>query len=164
MWPLARDGRTLLVAGTSVAELVRWLGARFGAAGVFGVPLTLVVFVAASAVPLQRYYQYPKQDYLGAAAAVTARANPEDARVGIHLAGHVLQGYYGLPYLQVETVSELVSLETRYSRLWLVTTLERLLAINDAELARHIHERYRVVEVFPGTVGDGAVRLYVGPR
>ncbi len=124
--------------------------------------IALFVVVIVSAAPLPRYYRYPKQDFLGAAAAVDSLAAPGDARVGVHLAGHVL-GDYGLPFMQVETLDDLVALEGSHERLWLVTTLERLLAVHDSALHRHVHDEYDVAREFPGTIGDGMVRVYVSP-
>jgi hypothetical protein len=120
--------------------------------------------VAASLAPLRRYYQYPKQDFLGAARVVEAGAAPEDARVGIRFAGNVLRGYYGMPYETVDSLPQLRALERRYARVWVVTTLEGLVAVEDSALVAHLHETYRAVKELPGTVGGGVMHIYVRER
>jgi len=44
-----------------------------------------------------------------------------------------------------------------------VTTLERVVMLEDTALFRRIWTQYQRVVVLPGTVGDGAMRIYVGP-
>lgn len=120
----------------------------------------LAVMVAASAVPLVGYYAYPKQDYLGAMALVDSLATPADTRVGVHLAGHVIEGFYGADYQVADRLEELLAIEAGARRVWAVTTLERLMYVEDAALFDHLRANYRLVRVLPGTVGDGAMRIY----
>jgi hypothetical protein len=126
--------------------------------------VVLGAIVLASLAPLRRYYQYPKQDFLGAARIVDARAAPEDARVGIRFAGNVLAGYYGYPYEIVDSLPQLRALEARHPRVWVVTTLEGLVAVEDSALVTHLHEEYRAVDELPGTVGGGVMHIYVRER
>lgn len=124
----------------------------------------LTAVVLASAVPLGRYYRYPKQDYLGALEQTRELASEQGGvPVGIHLAEHALNGFYDAGFAAAETYEDLRRLEARGDTLWLVTTLERLLRVHDPDLHRHIHDRYERVSYLPGTVGDGAVRIYRGP-
>lgn len=120
----------------------------------------LAVVVLASGAPLVRYYQTPKQDYLGAVHYVDSVAGPGDAKVGVQLAGHVIHGYYGLDYTVVERLDDLEALERPGRTVWLVTTLERLLDVEDPALFGHIRDRYQRVRVLPATVGDGEMRIY----
>jgi hypothetical protein len=57
-----------------------------------------------SAAPLARYYCVPKQDFLGATRAVQDLGWAGDTRVGVRVAGHVLNGYYHAAYRQAETL------------------------------------------------------------
>src|SRR2546422_7380198 len=77
--------------------------------------------------------------------------------------GHVLDGYYRAGYATVETFDDLLPLERSGRRLWLVTTLERLLRVHDAGLYDHIRRDYRRITVLPATVGDGEMRIYERP-
>jgi 4-amino-4-deoxy-L-arabinose transferase-like glycosyltransferase len=124
-------------------------------------PVALVLVVLASAYPLLRYYSIPKQDYLGAIEALDTLAEGPDRKAGVTLAGNALNGYYGAGYDQVRALDDLLALEAYGSRIWLVTTLERLLDVEAPELREHIHSHYDLVRVLPGSVGDGAVRIYL---
>src|SRR5262249_15120724 len=96
------------------------------------IALALVVLV--SAVPLVPYYRYPKQDFLGAMHTVDALAAPNDAHVGVDSTGRVLTFYYHAPYLIADNLSDLSAIEARGHKVWLITTLERLLAADDPPL------------------------------
>lgn len=120
--------------------------------------------VLASALPLGRYYRYPKQDFRGAIReARELSVGPATHAVGVHLAEHVVNGFYDAGFGAVETVEDLIRTESAADTLVLVTTLEGLLRLHDPALHRRIRERYERVRYLPGTVGDGAIRIYRGP-
>ena len=116
--------------------------------------------VLMSAWPLVSYYRYPKQDFLGAIAAVRGLRPECTVRVGIRTAGHVLGDYYHADYITVNTLDDLRAAEAQGGRVCIVTTLEGLLAIAEPELIGYLHQHYRRVIVLPGTVGDAAMRIY----
>jgi hypothetical protein len=60
----------------------------------------------------------------------------------------------------VETLQDLLPIEQEGRRVWAVTTLERILMARDSGLWAHIRSKYTRVAVLPGTVGDGAMRIY----
>ena len=121
------------------------------------VALTTAVMV--SALPLVSYYSLPKQDFRGAIKLLEEKAPEDRLAVGIQSASRALE-YYGVEHTRVETEAELIALVTASHSVWLVTTLEGLVGVEDAALLKHIHAHYREVGVFPGTLGDGEVRLY----
>lgn len=125
--------------------------------------LVLALAVLATAAPLSRYYRYPKQDFTGALEEARRFAMRAGTPVGVYLAGHVLNGYYGADLASAEDLDDLESLEARHDSLVLITTLERVLEAHDPDLHRHIHRSYERVGYLPGTVGDGAMRIYRGP-
>jgi mannosyltransferase len=118
------------------------------------------MLVLASALPLRAYYAMPKQDFLGAIEVVDDLAREGDARVGVHLAGNVLTQYYDAGFASVHSVDELREQELGASRVWLVTTLERLLLAAHPDLHEYIRQNYRRVHVLPGSLGDGSMRIY----
>lgn len=121
----------------------------------------LLAAVLLSAWPLVRYYRYPKQDFLGAVAVVEARGDACRVRVGVDVAGHVLQGYYHRGgFVTAENLDELRALEADGRPMCVVTTLEGLLAISDPGVVEHLHQHYRRVAWLPGTVGDASMRIY----
>lgn len=122
----------------------------------------LAIFVLLSAWPLVRYYQYPKQDFLGAIATVEAQRPRCGVRVGIDVAGHVLADYYHAGFVTAENLGELRALEARAGTnpVCVVTTLEVLLGISDPDIVDHLRREYRRIAWLPGTVGDAAMRVY----
>lgn len=120
-----------------------------------------LLLVLLATVPLIRYYAYPKQDYLGALQTVRALAAPEDRVVAADLAGHAIRAYYAPDYPVVEGLTDLLGEEAGGRRVWVVTTLERVLASRDPRLLAHLHRHYQLVQVLPGTLGDGAMRIYM---
>jgi mannosyltransferase len=120
----------------------------------------LATAVLATALPLRAYYRVPKQDFLGARAGVERLAGQGDARVAVHFASHGLSSYYG-GFEPVQSLAELLVVENRHRRVWLVTTLEPYLAEEDPGLYRRIKTAYRSVEVLPATVARAEMHLYV---
>jgi mannosyltransferase len=122
--------------------------------------VVLAGLIAVSAVPLRGYYSMPKQDFLGAIEMVDQLAGDGDARVAVHLAGSVIEGYYGAGFADVRSVTGLQDQERAASRVWVVATLERLLRAEHPELHEYLRTYYRQVHVLPGSLGDGAMRIY----
>jgi hypothetical protein len=158
----------LLLAGASgfgavVEHVVAWLPNRPLLRSAFA-RVALTACTALSAVPLARYYQYPKQDYLGAARFVDRHAAPGDARLTDTFTGYVLREHYGLAFTAADSLPDLARAERAGTRVWVVTSLERVLTVRDSAFMDYLHAHYRRAETFPGTVGDGAVRVYVRER
>jgi len=143
--------RTVLERGLRLPA-TRLLQAQWGL-GIAGVFLT--------ALPLIPYYAHPKQDHLGALREVRILANGQDRAVAAHLAGHAFRDYYAPDFPVVEDLAELRREEAAGRRVWVVTTLEQELRRHDPDLLTHLRQHYRLVRVLPGTVGDGAMRIYV---
>lgn len=153
----------LLIGGYGVILVLRALVERLPASPARRRQLEyglLAAVVLLSALPLARYYQYPKQDYLGAMRAIDERAADGDIRGGVYIAGHALNDYYNAGYTPIETLADLQALETQGRRIWLVSTLERVVHAHDPALLAHIKQHYRLVTVLPGTLGDGEMRIY----
>jgi len=120
-----------------------------------------VLVVAVAALPLIRYYAVPKQDYLGAIRQVRMLATGEDRVVAADLAGHAIQAYYDRDFPVVEDLRSLLREEAMGGRVWVVTTLERVMVKRVPDLLTHLHRHYRMVRTLPGSLGDGAMRIYV---
>lgn len=156
----------LIVAGLGIESVVvvalahAPIAPRLRPAAIAGVLAAAVLF---SAWPLLHYYRYPKQDFLGAVAAVEARRPPCRVRVGVDVTGHVLEGYYHAGFVTAENLDGLRALEAGVGRtgpVCVVTTLEGLLAISDPDIVEYLRRHYRRVAWLPGTVGDAAMRIY----
>jgi sulfoxide reductase heme-binding subunit YedZ len=61
----------------------------------------------------------------------------------------------------VEDLANLLGVEATGPRVWVVTTLERVMAKRHLDLMGHLHQHYRLVHILPGTLGDGAMRIYI---
>ncbi|HVF11315.1 MAG TPA: glycosyltransferase family 39 protein [Abditibacteriaceae bacterium] len=124
----------------------------------------LAAVVLLSALPLPHYYRTPKQDFLGAMRAVSERAAPSDVKIGVHVAGYAIGGFYCSDYAQIDHLDELLVYERTGRRLWVITTLEQVLAVHDRALHDYIKANYQLVTTLPGTVGHGQMHIYVSER
>lgn len=151
--------RGLSVAGAAAASALRDRGLRVpAAAGVVAIVATLAV----ASLPLPRYYRTPKMDFVGALRLVEERPASGDRVVGASVAGHVIRDFYRPGFPTIETIGDLRREESAQSRLWVVTTLERILAAHDVALLDRLHE-YELIAVLPATVEDGQMRIYAEP-
>lgn len=117
--------------------------------------------VAASCVPLFTYFGMPKQDYVGALRTVRELAAPGDRIVAAAHAGFAYRNYYDPDLAIVTDLKELHLEESSARRIWVVTTLESQMATSVPDLLSHIRGEYERVRYLPGSVGDGAMRIYV---
>jgi len=120
-----------------------------------------LVILGLACIPLGRYYTVPKQDYLGALREVRELARDQDRVLAAGQAGFGITRYYDPDFPFVMDLEGLLKVEAEGRRVWVVTTLERGLASSRPELLRHLHREYDRVLVLPGTVGDGAMRIYL---
>lgn len=148
-----------------IVVITRYLPARvLPKSPVYSIRLQVIfaiLLVIATSVPLARYYAFPKQDYLGAIQFVKSEAAEGDQFVAVDMAGHAIVDYYDPEFPVVETLPELLQVEQTGQRVWAITTLERTMADRDLQLLAHIHEEYQLVQILPGTVEDGAMRIYL---
>jgi hypothetical protein len=104
-----------------------------------------------------RNYRYPKQDYEGAIQFVDAERKDGELVVTAGAAAVPLLQYYAKPWENVETAERLQE-DCRQGRaVWIVYTFPRYLAAWRPPLMEIIRNRFTVIRVFPGTLGDGAV-------
>lgn len=121
-----------------------------------------ILLVAATAATAPKAYALPKQDFLGAKAYVEQHRQPGDAVVAVGLAAKAYGDYYAPEWRIAQTPAELDELARAHARLWLVYTLPVQLQGFLPELWKAIQRDFRVVAVFPGTLGGG--ELYVCRR
>src|SRR5262249_34459101 len=138
--------RGLAAIGMSVQRLGRELG--LAVPSWWRWPLVVLV-IGAAATPLIHYYGSPKQDYLGALAEVRRLAGQGDRMVGADLAAHAFGAYYAPEFPAVEDLAELLRVEADGRRVWVVTTLERVMASRKPDLLSHIRRHYSLIRVLP---------------
>ena len=141
-----------LVEDVFLASRATSLNMRFG----FG-----LLAVTAACAPLPRYFAMPKQDYVGALRVVRELAEPDDRIVAAAHAGFAYQNYYDPDLSVVDDAEGLELEESSGRRIWVVTTLERQMAASVPDLLNLIHGEYEQVRYLPGSLGDGAMRIYV---
>ncbi len=119
--------------------------------------LVAVALLAAVAVTARKAYALPKQDFLGAKAYVEQNRRPGDVVVAVGLAAKAYGDYYAPEWRRAQSPAELDELGRTHSRLWLVYTLPVQIQGFLPELWERIQRDFRVVAVFPGTLGGGEV-------
>jgi hypothetical protein len=58
-------------------------------------------------------------------------------------------------------MAALMATDAMGHRVWVVTTLERVMAHREPDLLTHLHRYYRLVQVLPGSLSDGAMWIYM---
>ncbi|MCK6445622.1 MAG: glycosyltransferase family 39 protein [Planctomycetes bacterium] len=119
-----------------------------------------VVLVAGSAATLPRAYG-PKQDFEGALAFVRANAAPTDGIATIEMTDLPYREFLNAGWESVKSLDELVALEQRHPRTWIVYCTPTFLAARQPEAWRRLQDEYAEAKVFPGTVGGSEVVVRV---
>lgn len=154
-------GFAVLILVRGVFVIPQWITARSPRADRRLRPwLTAIlaaVLLAGSALSLMRNYRYPKQDYQGAIHFVDAERKDGELVVTAGAAAVPLLQYYGKSWENVETAEQLQEICRQGRAVWIVYTFPRYLADWQPPLMEIIRNRFTVIRVFPGTLGDGAV-------
>ena len=115
--------------------------------------------VLVSSAALARNYRTPKQDYVGAIRFVESARGAGDAVVGVGAIKYAVRDYYEKDWHYLEKLSELDEVRASHEATWLVYTFPRYIAAASEGIYEVLEERCTSPETFPGTVGDGAVRV-----
>jgi mannosyltransferase len=122
-----------------------WLGSALGIG---------LVLVAALSIPL---VYGPKQDYGGAMAFVESEKQPGDAVATSGVATVPLIEFYRAPWAVTDNAAALDALRASSRRTWFVYTFPEVLRAQAPDVMQMVEREFRVVKIFYGTVGDGAV-------
>lgn len=158
LWPrffFASAGFAALIGVRGVFEATRLL--RIPAARRVATA-TLALAAAASALTIPRVWG-PKQDHEGAAAYVDRLLQPGDAVVVLDMTEVPFEQYLGRAYQTVRTREELLEIERRHARTWLLYSFPTRLSAEYPGIWDRVRSEYREVTSFPGTVEGGAVVL-----
>jgi hypothetical protein len=150
-------GVIVLVRGIFV--IPAWVAARLpGNSGSRAAPAMTAAFVAvfliSSAISLAGNYRFPKQDFAGAIDFVDAHKASGEIAATAGASTYPIQQYYAKGWESAETTPALQDLCRRGKTVWLVYTFPRYLP---PDLWQAIKEKFTVIQVFHGTVGDGDV-------
>lgn len=151
--------RGAMVIGGVLAGLVRRSSVDAALGRRIGVALTAgLILLSAASLPIA--YRYPKQDYQGALAFVEQRRQPGEAVVAVGLASLPYQRFYA-PYLDaIRSLDELNAIRSRSRATWLLYTFPIHLRSRHPDILDSVGSNFRLVKIFPGTVGDGAIYVW----
>lgn len=113
----------------------------------------VLLLAAASASTLPRCYRWPKQDFLGAKSFVESQRAQGETAAAAGLAGPVYARYYAPQWPAAVTIEQL----RRTDPDWLVYTLPIEIQAFQPAVWDVIEREYEIMEVFPGTLGQGEV-------
>jgi hypothetical protein len=115
-----------------------------------------VVMCAGAAAGMVRAYG-PKQDFQGALAFVERARVAGDAVVTVEMTRMPYQRFWTTDWTPVHGLAELVEIERRHPRTWLVYTVPILIASRHPDIWSRIQRDYRVIRSFAGTLAGGAI-------
>jgi 4-amino-4-deoxy-L-arabinose transferase-like glycosyltransferase len=137
-------------------SLMRFLRPHSKIASRIGVAITCAMIIASGAT-VPRCFAHPKQDFTGAKAYVEQNRRPGDLAVAVGLAGIAYEKYFAPDWPVVRTHVELNTLGESHLPIWLIYTLPIHLKAYHPEIWELIDNDFKIVKVFPGTLGGGEV-------
>ena len=117
----------------------------------------VALMIAASCFSLLRNYRYPKQDFSGAMRFVETQQQSGEPIVTAGVIGYVYREYFGLPWAQVNSASQLEAIRSNGRRVWVLYTFPMYVERETPELYAAIRRECTARQVFPGTVGGGEI-------
>jgi hypothetical protein len=167
IWPryfFVDVGFAFLACAAGADALARAIGRRGPGMTSARERLVFAAIAATLTVPslalLAGNYAHPKQDFPSAVALVEAARTPGDVATSTALAAEPLRTYYAPRWPVVQSASELEALLGSASRVWLVTAFEGHARRRRPDVMALVDQRFELVGRFPGTLGDGTVRVY----
>jgi hypothetical protein len=121
-----------------------------------GIVLTCAM-IAASGVTVPRCFAHPKQNFSGAKTYVEQNRGADDPVIAVGLAGIAYEKFFAPQWPVVRTQAELDSISRSHPTTWLIYTLPIHLQAYHPEIWELINEEFKIVKVFPGTLGGGEV-------
>ena len=120
-----------------------------------------LVFLSASS--LYFGYRYPKQDFTGALAYVRQHAAPDATIAAAGLAATAYRVYYAPDIVGIYTPADYHAALGAGRETWVLLTFPRDMQARFAEVFDLLQGDFRLVTIFPGTLGDGHLYVYYRP-
>jgi hypothetical protein len=136
--------------------LMRFIQPHPKLASRLGIALTCVMIVV-SGVTVPRCFALPKQDFTGAKSYVEQNRRSDELAVAVGLAGIAYEKYFAPNWPVVRSHGELNALGESHLTVWLIYTLPIHLKAYHPEIWELINNDFKIVKVFPGTLGGGEV-------
>jgi mannosyltransferase len=152
-------GFAILILIRGVIALPEWLGARMRSPRLGTVLAAAMAagLLAASGISLLRNYRFPKQDFEGALAFVESHRAEGETVVTAGATTYPMRNYYGKSWEGIESAGNLEALCRPGQVVWLMYTFPRYLEAAVPGITDVIQREFKLVQVFPGTLGDGDV-------
>lgn len=154
----------LFSAGFGALFVMRGLftGARMvlGARGEAVALVAGVILTVGSATTVPTAWN-PKQDYRGALALLDEAAAEGEAVVTVDMTAIPFRDYYGRAWPVVESSDDLEAIERTHDQTWVAYAFPTRLSAVHPDIWSRLHDVYRPVAEFPGTVGGGTVIVMV---
>ena len=106
----------------------------------------------------------PKQDFAAAAFFIEQNQQEDSAFVCIGLTYMPMVSYLGADCQRVNSIFELIEIESRYKKTWLFYTLPINLKELHPRIVAHLEANYQVAREFPGTLGGGDIMVMFRDR
>jgi hypothetical protein len=153
--------------------IVEWIVRRIPAAQsppVFARAFAALILLAtaASLVPMPRYYATAKQPFRASLAYLQAERRPGDVVVAVYLTDEGSR-YYGSAFgfddtnlyaARTQEAFDSLLAEHPHDRIWIVTTLHRILSLTYPKLVAELRADWTPVRVFPATIGNGEITVW----
>lgn len=108
-----------------------------------------------------RNYTAPKQDYAGAHAYVMGEATEGDRVLTIGHGGGPFVDYFEAGWTQIKVAAELEAALAAPGRTWIVIGFPERSWREHADVGAVIDEKMDLAKLFPGTLGDGTMLVFV---
>ncbi len=125
--------------------------------------LLCLLLIGVSTLSVPRAWA-PKQDFTRALEYVEQHSTPDDAIVTTGVAAIPYQRFYKVKWQIIESLSELDAVRAAHQRTWLLYTMPLHMHAAYPAMMQSIGQDFRIVQEFPGTLGDGTVFVVVAER
>lgn len=115
-----------------------------------------IIVVSAASVP---FAYGPKQDFGAARQFVLSQLRTGDQVATSDLSTWVYDRFYHAGWCDVHSAADLSAVRGRGGRTWFLYTLEPVFRSMSPEVYAAVHQDFRVVKVFPGTLKNGEVTV-----
>lgn len=143
-------------------SLARWRFASISPQILFG--LASAAMIAVSLVLLSKNYSAPKQNWAGAMSVVEQARSDGDVVLIYGISAIPFNEYYHPGWTQVTTAEDFSAAVTAAHlagrTTWAVVGFPYRTAVEYPEITQIVETQFALVRELPGTLGDGAVRVY----
>jgi hypothetical protein len=121
-----------------------------------------LISISAASVPLA---YGPKQDFVAAKTFIDENLMPGDQVATVGLTSFVYTNYLETDWNTIKSLDDLAKVQASSQRTWVVYTLPQQARKEFPEIMDVVQRQFRVIQTFPGTLGDGTIFVCISePR